>query len=176
MIDTTATHVAAAVEAVLRHQPGATAEQIHATLWPYVVSACATERALRAEPPITTPDRRAKRWQYTVRFWRDTEMGPELVAETDPAVMLGTGDLPRIVADLAEQTHEYLPDDLALEETKKRLPQFRNNLGRASSAVLRIPYTVVEVETDHTGRPVHQTVNNTVASYMVQVDVLRLAE
>jgi hypothetical protein len=156
--------VARAVEALLPHvPPGAPSlvERTHAALWPYVAVAVAQappDTAGQVEAPETR-DKRAKPWQYTVRFWEAAPTGAELVAETDPAVMWSTGELPGIVSLCASEMHEGAPiPELSRGAVKERLPQLRNNLGRAGSAVLRVEYAVGGVR------------------YLCQVDVIRLAQ
>lgn len=119
---------------------GTIAERMAAALWPYIVVAA---EAIGASPAETVPgahDKRSKPWQYVVRFWRlDDE--PELIGETEPAIMTSTGQLPKIVTDLAAEMHDGEDiEALSLESIKALLPQFRNNLGRGMTAVLRIPY------------------------------------
>jgi len=110
----------------------------HAALWPYVRAAVAPYAPRAAQASVSTPrDRRVRRWQYTVRFW---DSAGELVAETDPEQMEGTGAVPSIIAALAEELHGFVPAELHPEVTKARLPQLRNNLGRGPRAALRIPY------------------------------------
>jgi hypothetical protein len=111
---------------------------IHAALWPLVRAAAAPYAPRAAAPqPAAARDRRVRRWQYTVRFWNDAG---ELVGETDPEQMEGTGAVPQILATLAEQLHEFVPPELTPEAVKARLPQLRNNLGRGNHATLRISY------------------------------------
>lgn len=114
-------------------------EAVHAALWPYVRAAVAPYAPNKyPQPSASTRDRRAKYWQYTVKFW---DAAGELVGETDPERMEGTGGVPGILYFLAEQLHEgFVPPELMPEATKTRLPQLRNNLGRQPRAVLRIPY------------------------------------
>ena len=145
------------------------AADVHAALWPHVVQAFAEccEAADAPPLPVEEPkDRRVRPWQYQARFWLDTENGPELVAETDPDVMDGTGALPMIVRDLAASLHECelsdLPETLSHEALKEKLPQLRNNLGRAKRSALRIPYVFLGLHEEST------------AAYLCQVDVYRL--
>lgn len=114
------------------------ARATHAALWPYVRAAVSPASAGEEAPPAASiSDRRKKPWQYTARFWN---ADGELVAETDPEVMLGSGQIPEILAGLAQQLHGIVPLELAPEATKARLPQLRNNIGRYGKAVLRISY------------------------------------
>ncbi len=135
------------------------AAAVHAALWPDV---CAAVRIYLEESPapVAPADRRTRPWQYVARFWEIAQTGPELVAETDPAVMDGTGQIPGIVISLAAELHEchpnLLPADLTHEALRERLPQLRVNLGRSPSAALRIPYAISE------------------GSYLCQLDVYRL--
>lgn len=141
-------------ELVALHGPMG-AEAAHAALWPYVKAAAGPYAPRAAAPlPKETRDRRAKVWQYTVKFW--DEAG-ELVAETDPERMDGTGAVPETLAGLARQLHGYVPDDLRPHETRLRLPQLRNNLGRAQRASLRVKYT-----------------DNSGAAFVCQMDIHRL--
>jgi hypothetical protein len=137
--------------------PYATA--LHAAFWPYV--SAAAEQVTPAETPpeavhATPADRRTRLWQVTLRFWATPPAGPELVAETDPAVIEGTGGLPAAVADTAAQLHGEVPAALDAEHVRPTLPQLRNNLGRRGAAVLRLPYVWEE------------------QAYLCQVDVVRL--
>lgn len=143
-------------------RPGAStiAESLHALLWPYVVAAAQQFGASPAETVPGAEDKRSKPWQYIVRFWRE-ESGDdeaELVGESDPAITTSTGALPKIITDMAAEMHDGAEIEVfTLENLKAMLPQFRNNLGRGMSAVLRIgPY-----EADG-------------AAYRCQVDVYRL--
>jgi hypothetical protein len=124
-------------ELVARHGP-MDAAALQAALWPYVKVAAAPYAA-QPTPAAATQlrDRRVRRWQYIVRFW---DAAGELMAETDPEVMDGTGSVPAILASLAEQLHGFVPAELASEVTKARLPQLRNNLGRGSRGVVRVNY------------------------------------
>lgn len=131
-----------------------TPERVLALFWPYVRTAVA-EIPGAAPPPKT--DKRTKPWQYTVRFWLQTEAGPDLQAETDPAVMPSTGEIPSILSDLGIQMHgEETPIDLSPQALKGRLQQLRNNLGRYGTAALRIEYDIGD------------------ESYLAQMDVVRL--
>ena len=135
---------------------------VHAALWPHVRAA--VERAAPAAHHTTVPakrDRRARPWQYIARFWLVSENGPELIAETDAEIMHGTGELSNIIGNLATQLHSDVPFGLRPEDIKPRLQQFRNNLGRASAAALRLPY---RTHVDEAGG--HE--------YLCQVDVQRI--
>lgn len=147
------------------------AEIVHALLWPHLCRAVENELFVSyADAPATGPkDRRSKPWQYVARFWMKTPNGPELVAETDPEIMHGTGELPTIVAKLAAQLHEDgAPDELKPEAVKALLPQFRNNLGRANTATLRIPYVYADMDEGEMG--------GRAVDYLCQIDVYRLPE
>jgi len=141
------------------HVPGGAAplaERVLAALWPFVVQALEGQEGV--SEPITAPrDKRTKPWQYTVRFWATTPNGEELQGETDPAVIDSTGKLPDVVSALAVQLHgEATPRELSPASLKERLPQLRNNLGRAGSGVWRILYYIEDTQ------------------HMCQVDVVRL--
>jgi hypothetical protein len=127
-----------AVRALVTERGPMEPEALHAALWP-CVRAAAAHYAPRTTPAPASParDRRVRRWQYTVRFWNDAG---ELVAETDPEHMEGTGSVPQILSSLAEQLHGFVPPELSVEAVKGRLQQLRNNLGRGSRGVLRIGY------------------------------------
>lgn len=165
-----ATHVSAAVDAMLS-EPGALADvppdrlgpAVHAALWPHVHAAVADALAARDLPaPAAPADRRARPWQYVARFW--TADG-DLVGETDPAVIHGTGELPGIVRALAAELHgdeALFSPEMDPDVLKGKLPQLRNNLGRADSAVLRIPYEILQPN------------GNRGESFVCQVDVYRL--
>lgn len=148
------------------------AEVVHARLWPLVAASVEmhTDPARPSSPVVR--DRRVRSWQYVARFWYQGANGPELVAETDPTIMHGTGQLPEIIRELAAQLHECppntLPDALSEEALKEKLPQFRNNLGRANNSALRIQYPFAVLEADPDGGHVE--------TYLCQVDVHRLAE
>lgn len=117
-----------------------TAPALHAALYPYVVMAAAE---IGAESGTTAPpksDRRSKPWQVVIRFWNQGPNGPELGGETDPLVVEGTGELATMIPDLAAQLYGDVPEPLSEEAVKARLPQLRNNLGRAKSAALRIDF------------------------------------
>lgn len=130
--------VAAAVAALHAERGPLDAATTHAALWPYVRAAAAPYAPRTTQAPASPArDRRVRRWQYTVRFW---DAAGELVAETDPEHMDGTGSVPQILSSLAEQLHGFVPPELSVEAVKARLPQLRNNLGRGSRGVLRIGY------------------------------------
>jgi hypothetical protein len=132
------TAVESAVRELVAQAGPMDAEAVHAALWPYVRAAAAPYAPRPAVPVAATPkDRRAKVWQYTVKFWN---ADGELVGETDPERMEGTGGVPGIIEGLAEQLHGFVPPELHPDATKARLPQLRNNLGRQPRGVLRIPY------------------------------------
>lgn len=133
------TAVSAAVAALVEQHGPLEPAQAHAALWPYVRAAAAPYAPRSAPAPAAAAkDRRVRRWQYVARFW---DAAGELIGETEPEVMEGTGSVPDILSALAVQLHDALPDALCAAEVKARLPQLRNNLGRGSRAVLRIPYT-----------------------------------
>lgn len=146
------------------------AEIVHAILWPGVSAAVLSLLSAEDVPAEAGKDRRSKPWQWVARFWQATENGPELVAETDPAIMEGTGAISSIVAGLAAQLHECeeteLPDALGEAAIRALLPQFRNNLGRANAAAMRIPYEFANLEDDEGG--------GSVDSFLCQLDVYRL--
>src|SRR5690606_27095594 len=128
-------HVSAAVTLIAanteRQSGGTIAEQLMAHLWPYVVVAASQFGAPASETVPGAEDRRAKPWQYVVRFWRSVAPNedPELVGETEPAIITSTGALPKIVTDLAAEMHEGADiEAFTLESLKAMLPQFRNNL------------------------------------------------
>jgi YD repeat-containing protein len=146
--------VEAAVRALVEQTGPMDAEQVHAALWPAVREAAAPYAPRSALPAASTRDRRAKHWQYTVKFW---DAAGELIGETDPARMEGTGGVPEILAGLAEQLHGFVPAEMHPEATRARLPQLRNNLGRQPRAVMRIGYA------DGQGQP-----------HVCQVDIHRL--
>lgn len=130
--------VAAAVAALHAERGPMDAPATYAALWPYVRAAVAPSAGGEESPPVApSSDRRVRPWQYTARFW---DAAGELVAETDPEVMQGTGSVPEILATLAQQLHGGIPVEMYPAELKARLPQLRNNLGRYGKAVLRIPY------------------------------------
>lgn len=131
------TAVESAVRELVAQAGPMDAEAVYAALWPYVRAAAAPYAPRTAPPSPQTRDRRAKVWQYTVKFWN---ADGELVGETDPERMEGTGGVPTILAGLAEQLHGFVPPELHPEATKAKLPQLRNNLGRQPRGVLRIPY------------------------------------
>lgn len=152
-----------AVAGVLGAEQLATPEEVHARLWPHVRTAF-HELVPPPEPsapdsPAPKRDRRTRPWQYVVRFWRDED----LLGETDPAIIRGTGELVVILPALAAQLHEGGSHDLTEERVKEKLPQFRTNLGRGANATLRIPYLAADPDGSE-------------LDYMVQVDVYRLAE
>lgn len=152
------------VSAVIPHVEegkGTLAQRVHAYLWPLV--AVATEAAAAAgavpatEPAAPEPkDRRVRLWQCTVHFWRMTENGPELVAETDPEIIEGTGTLSALVEQYGLDLHGLSVPELHRDAIKAQLPQLRNNLGRRGSAVLRVEYSLGA------------------ESWLCQVDVIRL--
>lgn len=146
--------VESAVQALAHALGPQDAAAMHAALWPYV-QAAAAPYAPRDVPAPSEPtgDRRTRPWQYVARFW---DASGELVAETDPAIMDGTGNLPTIIATLATQLHEFLPAELHPEATKGRLPQLRNNLGRGKRAALRISYADGAGETCNCQVDVHR--------------------
>ncbi|MCK9513684.1 MAG: hypothetical protein M0R28_21005 [Pigmentiphaga sp.] len=148
------------------------AEIMHAQLWPRLCGAIETELFLSYSNVPTAPtgkDRRAKPWQYVVRFWMQTPNGPELVGQTDPEIMMGTGEIPTIVTTIAAQLHEDgAPDELKPDAVKALLPQFRNNLGRANTATLRIPYVYADMDEGEMG--------GRAVEYLCQIDVYRLPE
>lgn len=160
-------HVRAAVALLVQEQNGApfTAptleEHIHSQLWAYVTHAVKEVGPSSAGVIPARRDGREKTWQYMIRFWYNAPNGAELIAESEePELMQGTGSLPDIIATYgaelhAEQITDGVPSELSLEAVKAKLPQFRNNLGRQGSAVLRIPYTIGD------------------ESYLCQVDVAR---
>ena len=142
---------------------GTIAQRVHAYLWPLVAEA--TEHAAasglvpasdKGEPAPAPRDQRVKLWQCVTRFWLRTENGPELMAETDPEILEGTGMLPPRLAHYATEMHAGHVPEMAEDVLKERLPQLRNNLGRQGSAVLRVEY-----EADG-------------AAWLCQTDVIRL--
>lgn len=136
------------------------AAQVHAALWPYVQAASGSQPA-----PTPRADRRARQWQYHARFWAHIDADPLLAGETAPTVTTGTGNLPEIIRALACELHGRdpgdLPAELGLESLRGRLPQLRNNLGRADSSALRVSYALVDGQGAET-------------QYLAQVDVYRL--
>lgn len=115
-------------------------ERVHARLWTYVTHAV---RELDPSSAAETParDARSKPWQYVIRFVQAAPTGIQVVAETDPEIMQGTGHLPAIIAKYAEEMHDgVIPAELSEEAVKKLIPQMRNNLGRQGTATLRISY------------------------------------
>lgn len=147
------------------------AEIVHALFWPHL---CRAVEAELSASPMDVPaavagrkDRRAKPWQYVARFWKQEATGPELVGETDPEIMHGTGELPDLLATLGAQLHDgTIPAALEPDAVKLHLPQFRNNLGRANTATLRIPYEHTEL--DEAGMEARTV------EYLCQIDVFRL--
>ena len=132
------TAVESAVRELVAQAGPMDAEAVHAALWPYVKAAAAPYAPCSAPPVATAPkDRRAKVWQYTVKFW---DAAGELIGETDPERMEGTGSVPGILADLVEELHGFVPPELHPAAVKARLRQLRNNLGRQPRGVLRISY------------------------------------
>lgn len=137
-------HVTAAVAEILP-MLGASADMnhaVHAALWPYVVAA-----VLDIAPTDTIPtatDRRTRPWRYVVRFWKRTDTGLDLVGETDPSIMMGTGEIATILQELTAEMHGAVPEAINEGQIRARLPQFRNNLGRGTSATLRIEYHALE--------------------------------
>jgi hypothetical protein len=118
-------------------------ERVHARLWTYVTHAVRElDPSSAAEAP--SRDARSKPWQYVIRFVQVAPTGIQVIAETDPEIMQGTGHLPAIIAKYAEELHETLPGagpaELSDEAVKKLIPQMRNNLGRQGTATLRISY------------------------------------
>lgn len=147
-------------------------ETVQALIWPHVRSAVdALGEPTDGAESAARSDQRTKPWQYVARFWQHTPNGPELVAETDPEIMHGTGELPAIVQGLASQLHECaantLPDALSDDSLRDRLPQLRNNLGRGRAAVLRIEYTFVHLDDE-------PPLEGSAADFLCQVDVYRL--
>jgi len=140
---------------------GTLAQRVHAYLWPFVQSAAEFAAAEGIVPPTESPapdprDRRVRLWQCVTRFWLRSEGGDELVAETDPEVLEGTGMIPLMLEDYGLDMHEVAVPELSRDALKGRLPQLRNNLGRQGSAVLRIEYELAG------------------ASWLCQTDVIRL--
>jgi hypothetical protein len=159
------------VEAVLPHVEqgvaGSLADHVHAYLWPFVATGVELAVANGVyTPPADTPtppevqDKRVKRWRHRFYFWKISPIGHDLIAETDPEIMEGTGTLPDIVERYGLELHgaDAFPEELSIDATKARLPQLRNNLGRQGSAVLRIEYAVGDDR------------------WLCQVDVIRLSE
>jgi hypothetical protein len=141
-------HVSAAVEALCASPSfpvdvpaDRLAAALHARLWPHVEEAVGTYLAGRDLPAPGRADRRARPWQYVARFW---DASGELIGETDPAIIQGTGELPGVAQRLMEELHEGVAFSDMQETIKARLPQLRNNLGRADNSVMRIPYRVEE--------------------------------
>lgn len=145
-------------------------EHIHTRLWSYVTHAVQEVRpsassASSAEAP--KKDGRSKAWQCVVRFWIVATPGTlipagspgvELIAETDPEIIQGTGSLPEIVERYATEMHPddaLFPSALTTAAIKEKLLQLRNNLGRYNKASLRMEYVVDGV------------------SYLCQVDVAK---
>jgi hypothetical protein len=153
--------IVSAVEELLVTAPDMPPDQmpaaVNAALWPHVqkeVQSILSARDVVSAPAPAT-DRRARPWQYVVRFWKDSD----LIAETDPLVTMGTGGFPKIVEGFLYELHaEEGRPTLTADEVKLRLPQLRNNLGRASSSSMQFPYSVGEIQ----------------SQYMCQVDVYRL--
>lgn len=141
------------------------AQRVQAHLWPYVHAAA--EHAVsegvvpKAEKGAVAPeprDKRVKLWQCVTRFWLQTANGPELMAETDPEVIEGTGTLTTLVPKYGKEMHGVSVPDLTAKAVKERLPQLRNNLGRQGSAVLRIEHQIGDEQ------------------WLCQVDVIRLGD
>lgn len=157
-------HVSAAVLELLREQPSEHLRDpayLHGKLLPYVESAL---QGRDGPTPAPAPrDRRAKPWEYVARFWRLDDLGEaDLIGETDRSIMYGTGQVPAILARLAGELHGGIPGELHPAITRRRLPQLRNNLGRAAtSSTLRITYDIEEGE--QSGR------------YLCQLDIYRVA-
>jgi hypothetical protein len=139
---------------------------VAARLFPYIEAATSSLLAAAdlERPAEEQTDRRAKPWQAQLRIWS----GEELVAETDPEVIDGTGQLPELVEDIASQLHETAPAELQQANVRGMLPQLRNNLARQKSAVLRIEYTAPDLSED-------PRLAGRAAQYLCQVDVFRLA-
>lgn len=121
-------------------------------LLPYIREALADDTA--GAVPASTGDRRAKTWLCVVRFWRRDE----LLAESEPFTIQGTGTIPQLIRDYAAQVHgcgiDALPAQLDFAALKDMLPQMRNNLGRYASTTLRVPYVldgehVCQVDVSH---------------------------
>lgn len=120
-------------------------ERVHARLWSYVTHAVRELNPSAIESQTPKRDSRAKPWKYVVRFWNVTELGNNLIAESDEEIMQGTGALKQVIPQYAGDLHEgFIPPELSEESIKSKLTQLRNNLGRQGSAVLRIPYTIGE--------------------------------
>lgn len=157
------TGVASAVTEAIPHVPGGDTplvHRVHAYLYPYVQRA--VEEAGTGEN-AQKQDRRIKPWQYVARFWQTVNGEPELIAETDPAIMNGTGEIPDLICNLAAELHEVSAHDLPAEVRVKALetlPQLRNNLGRQGSAVVRLQYAM-DVDGEDT-------------DFFLQLDVMRL--
>lgn len=134
---------------------------VHSAIWPLIREA--VEREVGELPIPESTDKRAKKWQYVAYFWKLTGTGPDLIGETDPVIIAGTGGLALHVPRLAAQLHDcpisHLPPEIREDGIKAMLPQLRNNLGRSErgAGVLRITY-------DHGG------------PYLCQVDVVRVPE
>lgn len=168
-------HVAAAVAEILpkipvdelrRHSP---ASVVATRLFAYIETATTTQltELLGADElpaVLDAGDKRAKPWQIQVRFWN----GEDLVGETDPEVIQGTGEIATMVAAVAADLHGTVPEELTVDAVKAHLPQLRNNLARQRAAVLRIKYEAADLEDDPVlaGRAVQ---------YQCQVDVFRLS-
>jgi hypothetical protein len=138
-------HVLAATQLIIQDMgdaPDASSmeERVHARLWTYVTHAVRElDPSSAAEAPAR--DARSKPWQYVIRFVQVGGAGIQVVAETDPEIMQGTGHLPAILVKYAQEMHDAVPDELSEEAVKKLIPQMRNNLGRQGAATLRISYT-----------------------------------
>jgi hypothetical protein len=118
-------------------------ERVHARLWTYVTHAVRElDPSSAAEAP--SRDARSKPWQYVIRFIQVQASGIQVVAETDPEIMQGTGHLPAIIAKYAQEMHDAIPAELDEEAVKKLILQMRNNLGRQGTATLRISYRLAD--------------------------------
>lgn len=152
-------HILPAVRIIMAELNGApdassVEERIAARIWPHITHAVREIDPSALDNPTPKRDARSKPWQYVIRFWHVTELGNDLVAESDAEIMQGTGPLPAIVAKYGREMHspepndgvtlfpDHLPAELAEESVKSKLAQLRNNLGRQGSAVLRIPYDI----------------------------------
>jgi hypothetical protein len=167
-------HIEAAVAEVLptitpeelrRHRPaGIVAARLYAYIDAATTHLLPDAASEEINPDAGAADKRAKPWQLQIRFWQ----GDELVGETDPEVITGTGQIAEAVATVAADLHGETPSELGPDAVKKLLPQLRNNLARQAAAVMRIKYTAADIDEDpvFAGREME---------YLCQIDVFRLS-
>lgn len=143
-------HVLSAVRLIMQDKSFTTETpdveaQVHKALWSYVTHA--VDEVLRPSAAVAgapKQDRRSKAWQCVIRFCRTTPpSGLDLVAETDPETIQGTGALPQLIEQYAAEMHPddaLFPSELVAASIRERIPQMRNNLGRQGRATLGIEY------------------------------------